>query len=216
MAVDLPLFPLGTVLFPHMPMQLHIFEERYREMMRDCQEQGTSFGVVGIRQGVEAGGPAAPYGVGTLARLHLVEPLDDGRYNLVIVGTSRFRVTRIDVSRPYLVATVEYLPDARGGGSGLAPLAERVGQAFLQYARALGDLADVAASSVELPDDPELLSYLVSSSLQVETAHKQELLELDSAEARLRRCLTLLRREAVLLEQSLARQDPRFASISLN
>ena len=79
MAVEIPLFPLGVVLFPHMPLPLHIFEERYRQMMRDCEEQGTGFGIVAIREGVEVQGPATPHPVGTLAQMRKVERLDDGR-----------------------------------------------------------------------------------------------------------------------------------------
>src|SRR5487761_306981 len=78
MPVRLPLFPLNTVLFPHMPAGLHIFEDRYREMIRDCQEQGTSFGVIGIREGVEVGRTAFPFSVGTLAQIQELEALDDG------------------------------------------------------------------------------------------------------------------------------------------
>ena len=103
MAVRLPLFPLNTVLFPHMPAGLHIFEERYREMIRDCQEQRTSFGVVGIREGVEVGRAAFPFSVGTLAQIHELEALDDGRFNLVVAGASRFRVESLSLDRAYLV-----------------------------------------------------------------------------------------------------------------
>src|SRR5258708_18104478 len=108
MAVAIPLFPLGVVLFPHMPLRLHIFEERYRQMMRDCEERGTGFGVVAIRAGTEVGPVAQPHDVGTLAQLRHVEQLADGRYNLLVVGASRYRIGRISTARPYLVGEVEY------------------------------------------------------------------------------------------------------------
>src|SRR5947209_19069395 len=95
MAVEIPVFPLGVVLFPHMPLGLHIFEERYRQMMRDCHEAGTSFGVVAIREGREVGEGALPYEVGTLAQIRESEKLPDGRYNLRVEGASRFRVERL-------------------------------------------------------------------------------------------------------------------------
>jgi len=69
-----------------MPMSLHVFEERYQEMMRDSLDSGTSFGVVAIRDGKEVGGEAVPRGVGTLARIVHVERLPDGRINLLITG----------------------------------------------------------------------------------------------------------------------------------
>src|SRR5487761_338001 len=86
MPVRLPLFPLNTVLFPHMPAGLHVFEDRYREMIRDCREQGTSFGVVGIREGLEVGAGALTFGVGTLAQIRELDALDDGGFNLIVAG----------------------------------------------------------------------------------------------------------------------------------
>ena len=216
MSVEIPLFPLGVVLFPHMPLPLRIFEERYREMMRDCEEQGGSFGVVAIREGVEVNGAATPHEVGTLAQLRRVERLDDGGYNLLVVGASRFRVTGTSLHRPYLTGTVEYLEDRAGDDPGARRLAEQVGAAFTAYANRLRELADQPAAELELPDDPELLSYLVAATLQVETAHKQRMLETDSAQDRLAICLRLLRREAVLLDRSLARRELPIGPVSAN
>jgi Lon protease-like protein len=216
MGVEIPLFPLSVVLFPHMPLPLHIFEDRYRQMMHDCEEQGTSFGVVAIREGVEAMGPATPHHVGTLAQLRKVEKLEDGRYNLLVVGASRFRITGVSTARPYLVGEVEYLQDSDGVEGTTAELARQVGSAFRLYADTLRQLAGQDRAGIELPDDPELLSYLVAATLQVEIARKQELLEMDAADDRLRGCLALLRREAVLLDQMLARRDAPTGAFSPN
>jgi Lon protease-like protein len=216
MGVEIPLFPLSVVLFPHMPLPLHIFEERYRQMLRDCQDEGTSFGVVAIREGVEAMGPATPHPVGTLAQLRKVERLDDGRYNLLVVGASRFRITGVSTRKPYLVGEVEYLQDSDCGEPVSSELARQVGTAFRASADTLRQLAGQDPTAIELPDDPELLSYLVSATLQVEVARKQELLEMDAAGERLRGCLALLRREAVLLDQMLARRDAPTGAFSPN
>ncbi|HEV1997046.1 MAG TPA: LON peptidase substrate-binding domain-containing protein, partial [Candidatus Dormibacteraeota bacterium] len=75
MAGPLPLFLLRTVLFPHMPLSLHVFEERYKQMLEDCLQSGKTFGVVAIKQGEEVGGEATPCQVGTLARIVSVEKL---------------------------------------------------------------------------------------------------------------------------------------------
>jgi len=217
-SVRLPLFPLNTVLFPHMPAGLHIFEERYREMIRDCQEQGTSFGVVGIREGLEAGRAAFPFGVGTLAQIHELEALDDGRFNLVVAGASRFRVESMSLSRSYLVGTIHYLEDTRGDEAAIPELVRRATLAFADYTAGLRNLADEAGddgAATELPDDPELLSYLIAASLNVEVNRRQELLEEDSVSGRLRKCLQMLRREAVFLDQMLARRD-HIVPVSLN
>lgn len=218
-SVSLPLFPLNTVLFPHMPAGLHIFEERYREMIRDCQDQGTSFGVVAIREGVEVGRAAFPFSVGTLAQIHEIEKLDDGRFNLVVAGASRFRVESLSLNRSYLVGTIQYLEDRRGDEAAIPELARRTARAFAAYSAALRNLADEAdeaGDTAELPDDPELLSYLVAASLNVEVNRRQELLEEDSVSGRLRRCLGALRREAVFLDQMLARRDHNIVPVSLN
>jgi Lon protease-like protein len=219
MSVHLPLFPLNTVLFPHMPAGLHIFEERYREMISDCQEQGTSFGVVGIREGVEVGRAAFPFAVGTLAQIHELEALDDGGFNLVVAGASRFRVERLSLSRSYLVGSIHYLEDTRGDEAAIPELARRATAAFATYTAGLRNLADETADdseAVELPDDPELLSYLIAASLNVEVNRRQELLEEDSVSGRLRRCLQVLRRESVFLDQMLARRDHHIVPVSLN
>jgi Lon protease-like protein len=215
-AVEIPLFPLGVVLFPHMPLPLHIFEERYREMMRDCQESGVGFGVVAIREGREVGAAAEPFRVGTLARLRSVERLDDGRFNILVTGATRYRISRVTLERAYLVGEVEYLEDRSGDPVRLSRLRSRVAEAFQRYADELRRLADEAPATLDLPDDPELLSYLVAATMQVEVARKQELLEIDAAEDRLRACLTLLQREAALLDRMLARRDVRAAVISPN
>ena len=216
MAVEIPLFPLAVVLFPHMPLPLRIFEDRYKTMMRDCENDGITFGVVAIKEGVEAFGPARPHDVGTLAQLRKVEQLPDGGYELLVVGASRFRVLSTSTARPYLVGEVEYLEDRSGEQASMGRLAPRVREAFRDYADRLRDLAKRPRADLDLPDDPELLSYLVAATLQVEVARKQALLEVDSAEARLRGCLALLRREAVLLERMLARRDSPTGSISPN
>jgi Lon protease-like protein len=109
---NLALFPLNTVLFPGMPLQLHIFEERYKQMINRCIQQGQPFGVVLIRKGVEAHGPLAePYAIGTMARISQVQKLSQGRMNILSVGAERFRVVEFDyASRPYLVGSVELFP----------------------------------------------------------------------------------------------------------
>jgi Lon protease-like protein len=219
MSVRLPLFPLNTVLFPHMPAGLHIFEERYREMIRDCQEQGTSFGVIGIREGLEVGRAALPFSVGTLAQIHELEALDDGRYNLVVAGASRFRVESLSLERAYLVGSISYLEDTRGDEAAIPELAHRAARAFADYTEGLRNLADETQGAEEqspLPDDPELLSYLIAASLNVEVNRRQELLEEDSVSGRLRKCLAVLRRESVFLTQMLARRDHNIVPVSLN
>lgn len=216
MGVEIPLFELGVVLFPHMPLPLHVFEERYRAMLRHCDEQGTGFGVVAIREGREVGGGAVAYDVGTLAQIRRQERAPDGRANLLVTGATRFRVVKRVHSHPFPAGEVEYLQDDAGRSDELRRLSVEVRDAFQRYARTLQQLAAQQPSVEELPDDPELLGYLCAAALQVEVPHKQRLLEAPTAVERLRLCMSLLRREGALLERMLAHNSARIGGMSPN
>ena len=193
----LPLFPLGTVLFPGVLLPLHVFEERYRRLVRDlldATEDAREFGVVAIREGREVGddGIRALHRVGCVARLRRVEPYDDGRFDLVSTGSQRFRLHSLDQSRPYLQGAVELLDEPTGEQA--AAIAVRVAVEFDEYRSALGDDED------ELPDDPRTLSYLVAAGAVLELTEKQRLLEAPDTATRLHAELLLLRRETRLLD----------------
>ena len=145
MSEMLPLFPLGTVLYPGLLLPLHIFEERYRQLVRDLLAGGEAprFGVVAIREGRETGvtGVSALYPVGCTAVLRQVEKYPDGRYDIVTVGVQRFRLLELDQSQPYLRGEVELLPDETGDPAQAELAARAVRPAFRDYLRALGSLA---------------------------------------------------------------------------
>ncbi len=107
----LRLFPLRTVLFPGMDLQLQVFEDRYRTLVAECLEAGEPFGVVLIREGPEVGGRAVPHQVGCTARITRVAPTRDGRLSLHGVGVRRFRVVQLHDDQPYLGADVEFPVD---------------------------------------------------------------------------------------------------------
>ena len=107
---DLPLFPLGTVLFPGMQLPLQLFEPRYLQMFQDIARQDSRFGVVLIKEGVEVGEPAVPFDIGTIARVTQHENNPDGRIILMSVGQQRFRSLEVLQQRPYMTARVEILP----------------------------------------------------------------------------------------------------------
>lgn len=200
----LPLFPLNVVLFPHMPLPLHIFEPRYRMLIRECVEAQSSFGVVAIRAGQEVGEPAIPYEVGTLAKILRIEALPDGRYDVLVSGATRFRLLQTLEGRPYLRGEVRYLADR---DDRLAPDTRGAAQrAFAEYADLLHQLVGEPSEAFQPPDDPELLSYLIGAALNVELGKKQELLAIDGAAQRLAAELRILRRETALLRSMLARQ----------
>jgi len=107
---ELPLFPLNTVLFPSLPLPLHIFEERYKLMIGTCAVTDNLFGVCLIKEGVEVGGSAEPFEIGTVARIAEIERMPDGRMNLMTFGTDRFRLLEIKQREPYLMGQVEIMP----------------------------------------------------------------------------------------------------------
>lgn len=198
MTARLPLFPLGTVLFPGLLLPLHVFEDRYRRLVRDLldlPDHQRRFGVVAIREGREVGadGVRALHAVGCVARLRRVDPYDDGRFDIVSTGEQRIRLVDVDGSRPYLSAEVELLDEPPGESP--AVLAAAVRGRFDAYRRALGG----EPGDAELPDDPALLSYLVAATVVLDLEDKQRLLEASDVAARLRRELRLLRRETALL-----------------
>src|SRR5581483_4712643 len=111
--VPTPMFPLGSVLYPYATLPLHVFEPRYRMMMRDCLRGDAEFGVVLIERGHEVGGGDARFSLGTLARLVRAHELPDGRYMVHAVGTRRLRVDEWLPDDPYPRAEVTLLPEPR-------------------------------------------------------------------------------------------------------
>lgn len=212
----LPLFPLNTVLFPHLPLPLHIFEPRYRTMIGDCLEAGHSFGVVGIREGLETG-PALPYEVGTLAKIARIDRMEDGRINLLVSGVSRFRILETATDRPYLRGRLELIPETGDEEPGIGALTELAAAAFRDYSNLLRELVNEKPEAVEPPMEPELLSYLIAGTLTLQLPQKQVLLESPGTGDRLRAELALLHRETALLREMLRQKQAGVGSrASLN
>jgi uncharacterized protein len=134
MSMRLPLFPLGSVLFPGLVLPLHIFEPRYRQLVADllAGSEPRQFGVIAIRRGRETGvdGVSALYETGCTAVLRQVEPLDDGGFDLVAVGAQRFQLGELAVPSPYLSGVVELLPDEVGDSAEAALAARSVQRQF--------------------------------------------------------------------------------------
>ena len=213
MSHRLPLFPLGTVLFPGLVLPLHIFEERYRTLVRELlelPEDERRFGVVAIRQGREVGadGVEALYDVGCVAHLRRAEGYDDGRFDIVSTGTARFRLQELDEQGPYLRGEVEVLPDQMGAAPE-APLLDRaVRAAFVDYLAALSEATGDEIEVPELPDSPMVLGYLVAATTALDLDERQRLLAEPDGASRLRAELALLRRERTLLRHLSAAPAP--------
>ena len=167
--MELPLFPLHTVLCPGIALPLHIFEDRYRALVRDCVEGAAPFGIVLIRDGREVGGGSISFSaMGTLAEIREARRYPDGRYDLLVVGTKRFAITDVTTDRqPYLVAEATVIDDEIGDEEAARRLANTATRRFVHYLELLqpreGETADEIDVRVEVEtenvmpgeDDPD-------------------------------------------------------------
>ncbi|MEO7909322.1 MAG: LON peptidase substrate-binding domain-containing protein [Roseiflexaceae bacterium] len=226
MTQKLPIFPLNMVLFPAAPIQLHIFEERYRQMIGRCLEQNAPFGVALIRSGSEVspddpwvrrqleladvseldlgalkrelGGETVPHLVGTTAQISIGESvrLSDGRFYLVATGQRRFRIQYFVQRQPYLIASVGYLPEE--SSAVVAEPAQQLRQLYARYWAAISAATGEEAPQETLPEQVIDLTYWMANRLQVGMAQKQRWLEADIT-TRLREISAAIRAELALL-----------------
>jgi len=204
---NVPIFPLNTVLFPSMPLPLHIFEERYRTMVEDLRRGDNRFCVALIREGPEVGGYAEPYEVACLAELVHVQALQDGRYFIVAVGIERVKILSTDrAAKPYLTGSLETWPDDTEDLD--AELVDRASKLFLQYVHYMLKLSGQTEEKIPMPTEPDLLSYLMATSLQVEAEVRQSLLEMPNSEQRIQAELDMLQNELPLLRAFMSTPQP--------
>jgi hypothetical protein len=189
---ELMLFPLNTILLPGATVPLHIFEPRYRTMVRVCLREHKSFGIVLIKGGPEVGGPATPHPVGVEAKILAWQELDEGRYNLVTEGGRRFEIVELDHSHPYLTARVRELADTPGA----RPLDPGERQELIGAVPRPPGTWPSAGKSIDpetLADLPDAeLTWAIAESLPVPPALKQPVLEATSPAERARQIRELL------------------------
>jgi len=208
----LPLFPLGAVLYPGMLLPLHIFEERYRRLVRDllARPEPRRFGVIAIRKGRETGidGVQSLYEIGCTATLRRVDELDDGRFDLVTVGTQRFRLLAIDQTLPYLQGEIELLAEDTADQAAAAPLVGALQAAFRTYLDALTERGGATVRIEDLPSDPVLLSFVVAATMVIDLPERQSLLDEPDTVRRLGTERALLARETAVLRATTSRPAP--------
>jgi uncharacterized protein len=220
MSEIVPLFPLGAVLYPGMLLPLHIFEERYRQLVRDLLDgpDPRRFGVIAIRKGRETGidGVHSLYEVGCIATLRRVERHEDGRFDIVTVGTRRFKLLSLDETRPYLQGEVELLDDDVADEVAAVPLVRTVQAAFRGYTDALTEWGGATVRIEELPDEPTLLSFIVAAAMIIDLTERQGLLAEPDTLRRLNMQRALLSRETAMLRTTTSRPAPDLRNTPYN
>jgi hypothetical protein len=200
---QLPIFPLNVVAFPGMTVPLHVFEQRYRALVRHLLavpvRRERLFGIVAIREGYEVGNHEARsmYRTGCVMQLTAVEEYDDGRFDIAVVGRHRMRVLSTDTAGPFLQAEVEHLPvEGETTGPATAHEAARTLAAFESYRGLVEALTGEDVAVGKLPRDPELLSYAMAATSPLPLPDRQRLLETATTQERLRLLRQLMEEEA--------------------
>lgn len=193
---ELPIFPLSLVLFPGVPLPLHIFEPRYRQMLNDIRINNNLFGVsyFDASTSLQEAPPAGH--IGCVAEVSETQTLPDGRSNVLTVGLIRYRIEAyVEQGDPYLVARVSFFEDDTEDDDLLRESSHEVAETFTRIARAVRTINDERASLPDISDtEPQRLSFLVAAAMEVDTDLKQELLEMHSTSERLRRLRDMLAR----------------------
>ena len=183
--MEIPIFPLPLVLFPHVMAPLHIFEDRYRLMINRCIDESGTFGIVFIPAGA-AEDETSIRRVGVNTKIVQFDRLDDGRLNIMAAGEKRFRIRRFLGSSPYWKAVVEFFDDDDESGEELQESYNDAVRLYREASQLSAKLRGVELTDLQISESPQLLSYMVSYVLGVDPEPKQELLEMTSTTGRLK------------------------------
>ena len=191
MREQLPIFPLNTVVFPGVRVPLHVFEDRYRALVHHLltipDKSLRLFGIVAIREGYEVGqhGVHSVHRVGCVVQMTSVEPYEDGRFDIEVLGRQRLRLDGLNTSGEFLVGDVEMLKERTAKGSDAAHEAARTYAIFEEYRRRLSQMRGGDVLDGDLPRDPEFLSYSLAATCLLTLSERQALLEADTPLERL-------------------------------
>ena len=200
---ELPVFPLPVVLFPGVPLPLHIFEAKYRQMLEDIRVGNNFFGLAYFDSSTSQGDIPSAGHVGCVAEVTETQTFPDGRSNILTIGLIRYRIeSYIERGEPYLVANVSYFEDDEEDQSILADSASVVAETFSRIAQAVRTINDERTSLPDISNtEPQRLSFLVAAAIEIEADVKQELLELRSTSERLRRLRGMLTKAVTNYEE---------------
>lgn len=200
MPSQLPLFPLGTVLFPGMPLPLRIFEQRYLRMLADRRDSDPVFGVILIKSGLEVGTVPQVSSIGTTARLEGCETRPDGTLDVSVVGVRRFGVQDIDWTGPYGMATAVEIEGILTSPELVKPLLEETGALFNRFVSGVAALYGRRFGNWSAPPNAATAVYDLASRLPLHTWERQAILEDPDTFTQLQEVNRLVRRELALLK----------------
>jgi Lon protease-like protein len=184
-----------------MPLPLHIFEPRYKQMINECVRESSPFGVVLIESGNEVGGGGTTiHKVGTAAHVMHVRPLDEGEMDILSTGKSRFIVDSVHTRKSYLTGIVRDYPLGDTENPSITPLATSIHKMVSEYLEIFAALGEVDLKMDTLPEEPQALAFLTAVVLHMPMKDKQDLLNASSLLDLLRLERKVLHREAQILK----------------
>jgi Lon protease-like protein len=204
---EIPLFPLDIVLFPGMRIELRIFEPRYLAMVERCVEEDIPFGIV-LVDNIRPDGEVVTRDIGCSARIRACHPLKNGHKHIEVIGESRFRLIDSHEAMPYrtgLITAFEdvlpNVPSTHEDDKTVLGVTEQVSRLMQEFLRRTLALQGMSAEQFDLPEDPEILSFLACCVLPQKLNKQQELLEMTGLLERLRRVRDLLQKEVLHLRK---------------
>lgn len=200
----LPLFPLPLVLLPNELLPLHIFEPRYRQMLKDIGLEKNLFGVTFFNQEETLSDKPPLDTIGCAAEVRELQSLPDGRSNILSVGIIRYRlIDYVDSGDPYFVGDVEFFEDDPEDEDLLTPLSEEVFRLFRRVAKAAHKLSGERGKFPDIPQaEPQALSFLVTAAFNLDPEMKYKMIEMRSTVERLERLREILKQTVGKMEES--------------
>lgn len=200
----IPLFPLPLVMLPGEMLPLHIFEERYRKMLKDVEADNHLFGITLFEPSEPTAERPVEGTIGCVAEVREVETLPDGRSNILVLGLARYRlVDYVDAAEPYLVGDVEFFEDEKDESRETEALADEVFELFGRMANAAFKMSGSRGSLPELKrSDPEPMSFLITAAFNFDNDKKYNLLEMTSTDERLRHLRRILIKTVAQTEET--------------
>jgi Lon protease-like protein len=205
----LPVFPLPLVLLPNELLPLHIFEPRYRRMLKDVEQDRHFFGVSFFNPEESGGDKPAVGTIGCVAEVRDVQSLPDGRSNILTIGVVRYRLLDyVEAGEDYLIGDLDFFEDEPHNDAELRPLTDEVYELFERVAKAAFKISGSRGTFPEIPRaEPEKLSFLITAAFNLDPEMKASMLEITSTEERLERIHDMLTQTVDKMEETADIQD---------